>query len=68
MTLDAAAKPYRPPDKTVTIYQVHGKMLTKPQVLTLAYALHNRGDHAGSLRVLTEAGLWPHDLIEQPPT
>ena len=44
--------------------RVFGMPMTRQEALRKALELSQRGDHTAAARVLDEAGLWPHDLIE----
>lgn len=61
MTLHQLDTPTRtlPPRRVV-----FGVPMTREEALDKALTLHRRRDFEGSARVLDEAGLWVHDLIE----
>jgi len=43
---------------------VFGQPMTREEALGKALDLSKRGDHHGAARVLSAAGLWPHDLVD----
>lgn len=57
MTLKSVSQPYRPPTHALTLHQIHGKVLTTPQVVEWAVREHKAGRNAVAYDLLARAGL-----------
>jgi len=57
MTLKSVSRPYQPPTHALTLHQMHGKVLTTPQVVEWAIKEHKAGRNAVAYDLLDQAGV-----------